>query len=319
MNTNANQWLGIALLCGALGACGMGKKDVTEPVFVSLRESGQVARFPDGKIWPGGPKMLYTAITPDGKHLAVTSPKEGGVYFFDSGSGKQTAMVKTGKGAKGVKIHPNGKLVYVSNEAADNISVVDMESQQVVATIDTDDMPHNVRFTRDGKTAYVTLQGGAGIGVIDTTQHKVVKVIPTPGLIGPHNLDLSKDETLAYVRDTSHQVGVLELASGKMLKVIEVGQGHAGVDVSPDGRHVFTGAIADDIVTVIDTETLTVVKKIKVGFSPHGVRCSRDGRRLYVSVTSDEKLVEIDTATLSVTKSTNLAGFPFWLAVRGNP
>lgn len=291
----------------------------SEPAYVSLRESNQVAKYPGQTIWKGGPKMLYTSITPDGKTLVVTSPKDGGVYIFDAASGKQLGMVKTGKAAKGVKITPDGKEVFVSNEGGNSVSVVDLGSQKVVATIETEKMPHNVRFSNDGKLAYVTLQGGAGLGVIDVKSRKMAKVIPTPGIDTPHNLDLSMDEKLAFIRDTANHVGVLDLASGKIKKIIDVGQGHAGIDVIPNGKLVFTGAIADDVVTVIDANSLEVIKKIKVGFGPHGVRASKDNRYLYASVTADDKVYVIDIDKLEVVKEYKVESFPFWVAINGNP
>ena len=290
-----------------------------EPAFVSLKESNQVAQYPGQSIWQGGPKMLYNSITPDGKKLVVSSPKESSIYVFDTKTGKQLGVVKCDKASKGLKITPDGKEVYVSNEAANSISVVDLAAMKVVATIPTAEMPHNVRFTQDGKTAYVTLQGGAGLGVIDTGKRKVTKVIPTPGINNPHNLDLSKDETLAFIRDTSGLVGVLEINSGKVKKIIKVGKGHAGIDVIPNGKLVFTGAIADDVVTVIDANTYEVIKQIKVGFGPHGVRASKDNRWLYVSITADDQLAVIDTQKLEVVKTNKLASFPFWVSVNGNP
>ena len=290
-----------------------------ESVYVTLRESNQVAKYPGQTIWKGGPKMLYNSITPDGKILVVSSPKDGGIYIYDSQSGKEMGMVKTDKAAKGLKISPNGKEVFVSNEGADSVSVVDLASKKVVATIKTDKMPHNVRFTGDGKTAYFTLQGGAGLGVIDVKSRKILKVIPTPGIETPHNIDLSKDEKLAFIRDTSNKVGVLDLTSDKITTILEVGQGHAGIDVIPNGKLVFTGAIADDVVTVIDANTLKVVKKIKVGFGPHGVRASKDNKYLYASVTADDKVYVIDVDKLEVVKEFKVESFPFWVAVNGNP
>ena len=289
------------------------------PIYVTLRESNQIAKYPGQVIWQGGPKMLYTSITPDGKTLVASSPKDGGIYIFDAGTGKKLGMVKTGAAAKGLKITPDGKEVFVSNEAGNSVSVVDLASKKVLATINVPKMPHNVRITKNGKTAYVTLQGGAGLGVIDVVHRKLIKVIPTPGIDTPHNLDLSKDEKRVFIRDTEGQVGVLNLVSEKIIKIIKVGKGHAGIDVIPNGKLVFTGAIADDIVTVIDANTYAVLKKIKVGFGPHGVRASKDNRYVYVTVTADDKLVVIDTKKMAVVKDFKVESFPFWVAVRGNP
>lgn len=307
------------LLTAAMASPAWAENLFPDSIYVSLRESNQVAKFPGKTIWPGGPKMLYDSLTSDGKTLVVSSPKDGGIYLFDSASGKQLAMVKTGKAAKGVKISPDDKTILVSNEEAASVSVVDLKTRKVVATITVPKMPHNVRFTHDSKTAYVTLQGGAGLGVIDVEKRKLLKVIKTPGIDTPHNLDLSKDEKLAFIRDTANHVGVLDLGSEKIVKILEVGQGHAGIDVTPDGRWVFTGAIADDVVSVIDAKKLQLVKKIKVGFGPHGVRASLDNRYLYVAVTADDQLEVIDIDKLAVVKSIKLESFPFWVAVKGNP
>lgn len=318
-NQAALKFLGIVLLFSAAYSQTVADELFPESVYVTLRESSQVAKYPGQSVWKGGPKMLYNAISPDGERLVVSSPKDGGIYIFDARSGKQLGMVKTDKAAKGLKITPDGREVFVTNEGADTVSVVDLASKKVVATIKVDKMPHNVRFTSDGKTAYVTLQGGAGLGVIDVKKRKVIKVIPTPGIDTPHNLDLSKDEKLLFIRDTSNQVGVLDLGTERIKTVLQVGQGHAGIDVTPDGKLVFTGAIADDVVTVIDADTLEVVKKIRVGFGPHGVRASKNGQYLYVAVTADDKVYVIDVGKLEVVKAFNVESFPFWVAVNGNP
>jgi len=290
-----------------------------QSVYVTMRESNQVAKFAGPTIWQGAPKSLYDSLSPDGKTLVVTSPKDGAVYFFDTGNGKKLGMVKTGKEAKGVKISPNGKLVFVSNEGGNSVSIVDMAKRKLLKTIKTPAMPHNVRVTNDGNTVFVTLQGGAGLGVIDVKSGKLVKIIKTPGIDTPHNLDLSLDEKYAFIRDTANHVGVLDIGAENIVKILDVGQGHAGIDVIPNGKLVFTGAIADDVVSVIDAEKMEVIKKIKVGFGPHGVRASKDNRYLYVSVTADDLLVVIDINTLEVVSSTKLASFPFWVAVNGNP
>jgi len=288
-------------------------------IFITLKDSGELAQFPKHKVWKAHPVMLYNSITPDGKRLVVSSPKQQSVYVFDSKTHKQLAAIKVGKASKGLKVSPNSKEVYVANEGEASVSVVDLVNYKNVATIQTEEMPHNIRFSNDGKIAYVTLQGGAGLGVIDTNTRKVLKVIKTPGIPTPHNLDLSADGQTAFIRDTSSNVGVLNLKTEQIEKVIPVGQGHAGIDVSADGKYVITGAIADEIVTVIDAKNYQILKQIKVGFGSHGVRTSADGRWLYVVVTADDKLVVIDTQNWSIVKETSLASFPFWLAVKDNP
>ncbi|VAW50149.1 Cytochrome c4 [hydrothermal vent metagenome] len=294
------------------------KKEFPETVYISMKKSATMETFPQRASWKGGPNMLYNAVTPNGKMLLSTSPSDGTLYIFDVKNGKQLAVVKVGKAPKGVKISPDGKVAYVSNQGSADVSVVDLKTLAVVDSIKVEEGPHNARFTNDGKLAYVTLQGGAGLAVIDTATRKMTKVIPIPGITGPHNLDLSKDEKTAFVRDFVHNVAVVDLLSGKVKKVIEVGKGHGGIDVSPDGHFAATAAIGDDIISVIDTKTFAV-KNIKVGNGPHGIRASKNNQWLYVTLTKDNEVAVINTSTMKVEKKIAVAKFPFWVAVQGNP
>ena len=294
------------------------KKEFPEMVYISMKKSATVETFPQQVTWEGGPNMLYDAVTPNGKMVLSTSPSDNTVYVFDAKSGQQLAIIKVGKAPKGVKVTPDGKFAYVSNQGSAEVSVIDLKKLAVVDSIKVEEGPHNARFTKNGKLAYVTLQGGAGIGVIDTQARKMIKVIPVPGITGPHNLDLSSDEKTAFVRDFVHHVAVVDLQSGKVKKVITVGNGHGGIDVSPDGRYVVTAAIGDDFISVIDTKDLSV-KNIKVGNGPHGVRASKDSRWIYVTLTKDNAIAVIDASTMKIEKKIAVGKFPFWVAVKGNP
>ena len=289
-----------------------------KPIYISMKKSGTLETFPSETVWQGGPNMLYTAVTPNGKMVLSTSPSTNTLYVFNSASGKQLAIIPVGKAPKGVKVTPDGLFAYVSNQGSANVSVVNLKSLKVIDTIKVENGPHNARFTRDGKTAYVTLQGGAGIAVINTAQRKMVRVIPVPGITGPHNLDLSPDEKTAYIRDFVHHVAVLDIKNGTVKKVITVGNGHGGIDVSPNGRYVATAAIGADFISVINPKTFAV-RNIKVGNGPHGIRASADSRWIYVTITKDNLVAVIDTKTMKVTKKFAVGKFPFWIAVKNNP
>src|SRR5699024_7146575 len=114
--------------------------------------------------------------------------------------------------------------------------------------------------------------------------------------------DLADHGQVMWVRDVVGHVAAVDIKTRKELAVIKVGNGHAGIDVIPGGRYVFTGAIADHVVDVIDPNTYKVVKRIDVGQGPHGVRASRDGRWVYVAVTGTNKVAVIDTDSLKVVR-----------------
>jgi YVTN family beta-propeller protein len=293
------------------------KNFLTELTYVTEKKSNSIQAFPAQKTWAGNPNMLYNALSPNGKILLATSPSDSTVTAFDTKTGKQIAVIKVEKAPKGIKFSPDGKLAYSSNEGAKSLSVIDIKTLKVIDTIKVTGAPHNARFTNDGKIAYVTLQSGEGIGIIDTVTQKQVSVIPTPGIIAPHNLDLSKDEKTIYVRDFIQNMGILDLTTNKITKIFKVGKSHGGIDVAPNGKYVSTGAIQDTFISVIDTKTLQQTN-IEVGNGPHGIRSSADSKWIYVTITKDNTLVVVNAKTMKVVKTIPVGKFPFWVALQGN-
>ena len=76
--------------------------------------------------------------------------------------------------------------------------------------------------------------------------------------------------------------------------------------------------IGDDVISVIDTQSLEVISQIKVGKGPHGIRTSSDSSTLYIAVTQTNEIVEIDTEHLEITNSLKTGNMPFWIAISGN-
>ncbi len=294
------------------------QKDFPEDIYVTNKKSGTVEQLPNEITWKGGPNMLYVAITPDKKRVLATSPSENAVYIFNAQTGHKVKVIDVEKAPKGVKVSPDGHWAYVANQGAASISVINLKTLKNVNTIKVKSEPHNVRFTSNGKTAYVTLQGGAGLGVIDTVKQKMIKVIPIPGITGPHNLDLTHDEKYAYVRDFVHHVALINLSTAKVEKVFTVGNGHGGIDVSPNGKWAATAAIGDTFCTIINTETLESYK-VQLGTASHGIRASKNSRWLYVTLPKEKALAVISLKTKKVVKTIPMGEFPFWIAVHGNP
>ena len=289
------------------------------PVYVTLQASNAVKSMPGGYTAAGVPGAHYDAVDPRGKLMLVSSKDQPKAFLLDAGSGRQLASFEIGPTPQGVTISPDGRWGLAVSAGNGTVALLDLRARKLVATIAVGKVPHNARFSHDGKLAYVTLQGGTGVAVVDLRKRAKVREIQVPGIRGPHNLDLSADGKTLWVRDLVGHVAALDIASGKELAVIPVGLGHAGIDVIPGGRYVFTGAIADHVVDVIDPATFKVVKRIDVGQGPHGVRASRDGRWVYAAVTGTDKVAVIDMRTLKVVKQVPVDGkLPFWLAVAGN-
>lgn len=290
-----------------------------DPIYVTLQDTSAVETLPTGTTWEGLDSAHYDAISSDGTRLLVSSKNTDSVYVVDTATGKTLATFNIDATPQGVAIGPQGHWGLAISAGTGTVAAIDLKDLKRVKTIAVGKTPHNARFSADGTRAYVTLQGGGGVAVVDMRTLTKIDEIPVPGMQGPHNLDLSTDGSVLWVRGLVGKVAAMDIETSKELALIEVGVGHAGIDVIPGGRYVFTGAIADHIVSVIDPKTFKVIKRIDVGHGPHGVRASRDGRWVYVGVTATDKIAVIDTHTLKVMRQIPAHGkLPFWVSVAGN-
>lgn len=308
--------LGLGVACASAAEP---QKLFPAPIYVTLQSSNAVENMPSGKTWGALDSAHYDAISPDGSRLLVSSQSQPEVYLVDAATGKKLATFEIGPTPQGVAIGPRGRWALAVSAGAGTVAAIDLKTLKLVKSIAVGKVPHNARFTANSKLAYVTLQGGTGVAVVDMQTLTKVDEIPVPGISGPHNLDLSADENTLWVRDLVGKVAAVDIKARKVLAVIPVGLSHGGIDVIPGGRYVFSGAIADHVVDVIDPVTFKVIKRIDVGQGPHGVRASRDGRWVYVGVTGTDKVAVIDTRTLDVVQQVSTHGrLPFWLSVAGN-
>lgn len=313
---------GIVLVLGLGLACARAAQPrnlFPAPVYVTLQASNAVEDMRSGNTWSALDSAHYDAISPDGSRLLVSSATQPEAYLVDTRTGKKLATFKIGPTPQGVAISPDGRWGLAVSAGDGTVAVIDLQKKKLLKTIAVGKTPHNIRFTADGKLAYVTLQGAGAVAIVDMRMLEKTGEFATPGLPHPHNLDLSANDKVLWIRGLVSKVAAVDLKTRKVLAVIPVGLGHAGIDVIPGGRYMFTGAIADHVVDVIDPKTFKVVKRIDVGQGPHGVRASRDGHWVYVAVTGTSKIAVIDTRTLKVVGQIPTHGkLPFWLTVAGN-
>lgn len=286
------------------------------PAYVTVQASNFVKSLPSGATFDSLAGAHFDAISPDGNRLLVSHAGGSEAYLVDAHSGRKLATFQIGPVAQGVAISPNGRWGLAVSAGNGTVSVIDMKKGEMVKTIAVGKKPHNSRFTADSQHAYVTLQGAGAVAVLDMQTLKKVGEFPTPGFPHPHNLVLSPDGKTMWIRGFVGHVAAIDLKTHKVLAVIKVGPSHGGIDIAPDGRYVFTGAIGGHFVDVIDPQAFKVIKRIDVGSGPHGVCASPDSRWVYAAVTGTGDVAVIDTQTLSVAKQVSTGGeVPFWVTV----
>ncbi len=84
------------------------------------------------------------ALTPDGKQLWVTSLADSGVYVYDLGTKKTSAMIPVGKCPNWIAFSPDGKYCAVSNSDSNDCSILDTRTRREVARVKVGKGPKRV-------------------------------------------------------------------------------------------------------------------------------------------------------------------------------
>lgn len=176
--------------------------------------------------------------------------------------------------------------VYVTNERSDDVTIIDSVTNEVVATVALGKRPRGIHASPDGQTIYVALSG-------------------TP--IGGPNVDESK---LPPPDKKADGIGVFDVKTRKLLRVIEGGSDPEEFDLSKDGSKLFTSNEDTGEASVVDVAMGKVLETLKVGAEPEGVNASPDGRFVYVTSEEDGEVFVIDTEAHKVVKSLKVGNRP---------
>jgi YVTN family beta-propeller protein len=164
---------------------------------------------------------------------------------------------------------PQGRL-YVTNEISGDLSVIDVATRRVVATIPLGKRPRGVRVSPDRTTLYVALSGSP---------------------IAPPGVD---ESTLPPPDRTADGIGVVDIRSGTLRRVIPGGSDPEQLAVSLDGQRLFVANEDASQASVIDSSDGRVIATIPVGGEPEGVDIRPDGRVVYVTSEEDSDVAVID-------------------------
>ena len=166
---------------------------------------------------------------------------------------------------------------YVSVEDSGEVVAVDPDHAMVMARIFVGKRPRGIKVSPDGKLLYVALSGSPRAA---------------PGV----------DESLLPPPDRAADgIGVVDVKSQKVVRVLPSGADPESFDVSKDGKTLYVSNEDTAELTVLDLATGVIRKKIPVGKEPEGVTLRPDGKVVYVTSEQDGTLAVVDTATLTVT------------------
>jgi YVTN family beta-propeller protein len=140
--------------------------------------------------------------------------------------------IPTGRGAEGFDASPDGNEIWVANAQDATVTIIDVASKRVAQTLPISVKGANrLKFTTDGKR--VLISGlSAGAG---------------------------------------SNLAVLDAASRKEVKQVNLGGGAAGILIVPDSSRAYVAVSGKDKVAVVDLKSLEVTGRVSTGRQPDGL------------------------------------------------
>lgn len=262
------------------------------------------------------------AISQDGKLVAVSNYKPGGVRIFDAITLDLVADIPATYGAGnllskviGLVDAPDQRFIFSLWDAGE-IWVVDMSDSKNPAIKKFKDIgrnPYDALITPDGRYYIAGLFGEDGMALLDlwNTEKGVTRILPNYGK-GKKKLPVYKMPHLegwaiagnyAFVPAVGlHEVLVINMLDWTEAARIAVHGQPVFVMARPDGRHIWVNFSVpkNDTVQVIDSQSLKLVKQLKPGKGVLHMEFEPRGEEVWLSVRDKNKVQIYDTRDFSV-------------------
>lgn len=257
------------------------------------------------------------AISQDGRLVAVSNYKPGGVRIFDAESLEMVADLPTDSKVIGLVDAPGQRFVFALYDS-DEIWVVDMSdvnNPDVRKFKDIGHQPYDGLITPDGRTYIAGLFGEDGMAMLDLwhIDRGVTRILDNYGR-GEEKLPVYKMPHLegwavaggfAFVPAVGlHEVLVVDISTWRQVASIPVHGQPVFVMARPDGREVWVNFSVprNDTVQIIDVESKKLVETLTPGKGVLHMEFTPRGEEVWVSVRDKDVLLVYDTRTHEVLK-----------------
>src|SRR5262245_4214556 len=151
---------------------------------------------------------------------------------------------------------------------------------------------------------YITNTKSDSVSIIDTNTLEVTGTIKL-GAGKPNRIVFHPDGKTAWVvYDKSHDLGVIDAESKKLVKRMKIGGNPYNLAFTPDGRHLLVldwgSDTSNDEIIFYDLKAEKIDGRVAVSTWPAHAIFSRDGKLLYVSGETAGDVTVIDVAQRTV-------------------
>jgi YVTN family beta-propeller protein len=250
--------------------------------------------------------------------LLVLNKEDANLAIVDPVSGNVLGRVPVGQGPHELVTSTDGKIAYASNYGTGpapgrTISMIDIAAQKELRRIDVSPLsrPHGLAFV-NGKL-YFTAEADKKIARYDPATNTVDWQFET-GQATTHMVLPTKDARTIFTSNIGGDSvsAIVTGAGGAWTQtVIPVGKGPEGIDLSPDGREVWSAHSRDGGVSIIDVATKKVVQTIDLGTKrSNRIKLTPDAKFALVSDLEAGELIVLDAPARKVLKRLPLGKAP---------
>ncbi|MDP3274200.1 MAG: YncE family protein [Deltaproteobacteria bacterium] len=238
--------------------------------------------------------VVESALSPDGRMLYVSNFRRNTVQFVDLRTRRVRREVRAGAHPKVLALSRDGRRLFVANWSSASVTELDVARGTVTRTLRAGRNPRGMVMTAAGRL-YIANFNGHTLDVYDgptLSEHRRV----TPLCRIPRHLALSPDDARLYVSCFSDsKLLVLSTQSDSIEREVSIGNWPKSIDVSADGRYVFSADYGGSSVSLVDTQDWSSAT-LDVPWMDHGsgVVAARRGHRFYATGWYDNHVFAVD-------------------------
>lgn len=175
----------------------------------------------------------HITFTSNSKTAFVTLQDSDELIAIDLDTQEVLWKMSVGHLPAGVWMTPGDKYLLIGLTGSDGVQVVDWKKRQVIKEIKTGKGAHNFRPLGDKKHIFLSNRVEPSISLLDMdTLEKVADITGLPS--GPDDMDITPDGKELWVTFRfAKKVGVIDIASRKLITTIPVGKSPHGIFFYP--------------------------------------------------------------------------------------
>ena len=261
---------------------------------------------------------VASAAQSRGARLLVLNKEDATLNVINPESGAILATVATGQGPHELVATADGKTAFASNYGTGpapghTISMIDVAAGKELRRIDVAPLsrPHGLAVV-NGKL-YFTAEADKKIARYDPAAGKIDWEFDT-GQNTTHMVLPAKDARTIFTSNiASDTISMIQQAAGGAWSqtIVPVGKGPEGLDLSPDGRQLWSAHSRDGGVSVIDVASKKVVHTIAAGTKrSNRIKLTPDGKFALISDLEAGDLVVLDAPAHKEVKRLPLGKMP---------